>query len=189
MAIWTVDPAPRLRVFRVGDGSLIGSLATADEPNPYMVFSEDGSRVAFRHLNDLWLWSVSGRPAIRVAAAHTPSIISIAFAGDDSVLATAGGDRLIKLWDPRTCAPLATLAGHRASVRSVAFTADSRTLASVGEDGVVALWSVAAREELFDLARVTNNPVHCARLSPGDRRLAVVKEHGAVLIIPIGDAP
>lgn len=188
LAIWTVDPVPRLRVFRVDDGSLIGSLTPPDEPTtPHLAFSEDNSRVAFDYLNDLWLWDLAKNSTQRVATAHNPSILAIAFSRDDTLLATAGADRLVKLWDPHTLAPLATLAGHRASVRFISFTSDSRTLVSVSADGVVMLWSAAAREALFELDRITNDPIVFARMSPGDRRLAVVKKYGAVVVIPIRD--
>jgi hypothetical protein len=59
------------------------------------------------------------------------------------MLATAGDDLSVQLWDVRTGAHLHTLIGHSRRVWSVAFSPDGTLLASAGDDGAVGLWDVS----------------------------------------------
>jgi WD40 repeat protein len=67
-------------------------------------------------------------------------VYDLAYSRDGRTLASAGWDRLVKLWDSRTGRELRTLRGHGNWVMGVAFAADSRNLASFDSDGVLRLW-------------------------------------------------
>ena len=74
---------------------------------------------------------------------HAESVNGLAFAPSDLLLASAGSDRTIKLWDPATGQERGALKGHAGPVRTLAFSADGRTLASGGGDSQVKLWDLA----------------------------------------------
>ena len=53
---------------------------------------------------------------------------AVAFSPDGKLLASAGGDKMVRLWDPATGQELRTLTGHTDWVRSVAFSSDGKLL-------------------------------------------------------------
>lgn len=66
----------------------------------------------------------------------------LAFAPDSQVLATAGGDGTVKLWQIRTGTVLAVLRHGPERANSLAFARDGRTLATAGFNKTVKLWNL-----------------------------------------------
>ncbi|MGH3659439.1 MAG: WD40 repeat domain-containing protein, partial [Micromonosporaceae bacterium] len=86
-------------------------------------------------------------------ARNTGFVVDLAFSGDGTRLATAGGDGTVRVWDPRTGEQLLVLRGHKGSVISVAFSPDGSRLASAGADGTVRIWAL----DLDDLVEIAEN--------------------------------
>lgn len=60
---------------------------------------------------------------------HTSFVSCVVFSHDLTRLASASGDRTVKIWDPSSGACPQTLKGHTNSVSSVVFSHDSTQLA------------------------------------------------------------
>jgi WD40 repeat protein len=84
---------------------------------------------------------------MRLLQGHQDAVYGVAYSPDGTMLATAGADTTVKLWDLGTGAELATFREGRLLGQSVAFSPDGQLLAAGGA-GKLVLWDVATRKRL-----------------------------------------
>jgi WD40 repeat protein len=88
------------------------------------------------------------RPHPGAAPGSPYGVVDVAYSPDGRTLASAGTDRLVRLWDLAAGTELGVLRGHRDAVRRVAYSPDGRTVASASHDGTIKLWDAATDAEL-----------------------------------------
>jgi WD40 repeat protein/serine/threonine protein kinase len=110
-------------------------------------------------------------------------INALAFSSDGELLATAGADRAIKVWNLATGKVIQVLEkAHGGPVCTVAFHPDGKHLASVGADEQVKVWDWTTRREVF--ARTCDGvyvSMHAAAFSPDGRQLAAGTTRGVTV--------
>jgi WD40 repeat protein len=106
-----------------------------------------------------------------VLPAHADIIYALTFSPDGQVLATAGYDRLIKLWDVAGGKELRTLKDHSDTVYGLAFSPDGKLLASGAADRAVKVWDASTGGRLATLADATDW-VYAVAWSPDGRHVA-----------------
>jgi WD40 repeat protein len=95
------------------------------------------------------IWDpVSARARCAIEMAHRNPIAAQACSPDGRMLATAGADGEIILWETENLVPQGQLFGDRGGLTAVGYSPDGRTLATGGEDRVVRLWDLATKQEL-----------------------------------------
>ncbi|VUZ44342.1 unnamed protein product [Hymenolepis diminuta] len=73
------------------------------------------------------------------------SIYSLAMDPVGSILVAGSPDKLIRMWDPRTCQPIGQLRGHTDNVRALLIRPDAQEILSGSSDGTIKLWNVGMR--------------------------------------------
>ncbi len=119
-------------------------LALALSPDGNAVVFADGAtvRIANEAIANSW-------------HAHADAIMDLAVGVDGRLLATAGSDKLVKVWDLATGKALATLEGHTAQVLTVAFEPTAERLVSGGADQQLTVWDVKTKERIGALGTHT----------------------------------
>jgi WD40 repeat protein len=97
------------------------------------------------------------KPTLEIPA-HKDIIYALDFSPDGKTLATAGYDRLIKLWDIPLAKsePRLTFTDHSDTVTCLAFHPKGELLASAGADRAIKVWDVATGKRLYTLSDSTD---------------------------------
>jgi WD40 repeat protein len=115
-----------------------------------LTFSADGSLLAVGGVPTAWVWRVGTKTPFLSLAGHIVgkirfSVTAMAFSPNGKLLATAAGDRAVRLWDVASGAPVAVLRGHLEGINALQFRADGQELISASQDGNVCVWDVPGR--------------------------------------------
>ncbi|OSP23760.1 hypothetical protein B7767_43530 [Streptomyces sp. 13-12-16] len=104
---------------------------------------------------------------------HTDGVDALAFSPASGLLATAGVDGTVKLWDLAVGTPAAgPLSGHEGPVRAIAFSPDGRRIASGGADGTVQLWDPVTASPTGQPLTGHTGAVRCVAFSPDGQLVA-----------------
>jgi len=142
-----VSSGKEIRVFKVSDGKVNA-----------VHFSPDGaSLVAATGVSGLRGVAVvfdlkSGKEIARFGGeAHRDILFDAEYSPDGKTLATAGYDRVIRLWEVSSGKYLRQFPSHNGAVYDLAFSPDGKVLASASGDSTCKIWHVETGERLDTL--------------------------------------
>ena len=91
-----------------------------------------------------FLWKQSGMQT-REILRSTGALYFVCFSADGKLMAAAGKDAVIRVFDGRTLGLRSSFASGQREVNGLAFSPDGRSLASTGDDGTIAVWDLAGQ--------------------------------------------
>lgn len=149
-------------------------------------FSRDGARLLVASgvpgaYGNAALFEVATGEMLNEWIGHRDTLYAATFSPDETIVATAGYDREIILWDSQSGVELRRLLGHNGAIFDLAFSPDGKVLCSACADETVKVWNVATGERLDTLGQPTGE-VFAVDVTPdgkhilaasGDNRLRV----------------
>ncbi|MGQ0505578.1 MAG: WD40 repeat domain-containing protein [Myxococcaceae bacterium] len=141
------------------------------EGNPrFGAVSPDGRWIAGDEGKNVRLWDLLHPGTTRLLEGHGARVEDVAFSPDGALLASAGSDASVRVWNVAQGKWVATLP-HPAVVRSVSFGANGTRLVSGSEDGAARLWDVRTSGLVRHFAGTREQRVVSVQLSTDGSRL------------------
>jgi WD40 repeat protein len=142
-------------VWSVAAGPEVGTLVTGSEDRTLGIWRiADGSRLRTLSGHDLWIWSIATRND-----------------NGASLLASAGEDGTLRLWNPDTGEQVRSMTSQGGKVLAVDFSPDGRLVASAATDSSICIWDVGTGDRVRMLPWETVGILSIA-FSPDGRYLA-----------------
>ncbi len=115
--------------------------------------------------------------------AHTDTIRALAYSPDGRLLASAGKDQSIILWDTQSNQPIGQpLQGHTNWINALAFSPDGKMLLSVSIDGTIRRWDVSAGHLIGEPLNPNSTELWSVAFNPDGKTFATGDKDGTIVL-------
>ena len=204
--LWDVPTLGYAGSFRVGDGADPPEMWRPGDTVLSIAFNPDGALLGYGTLlvsgsdfdKTVRLWKVATQEQHTLLFEYEGgegdgAVNAVGFSPEGTILAAAGDDAKIRLWDVKTQTQIDVLDTNTGGVSSIAFSPDGKTLASLsgqsqhkrywlkGGDMAVRLWDMKTRKQI---AMLQNHmaEIQAVALSPDGTLLASGRRDGVVAL-------
>ena len=142
----------KVSLWKSSDWLLAGEIDDLPGRVTALAFSLDGKTLisasnASGQEGEISMWQSDGLDKRLGWSAHDGAIYDISLSPDGKSLATAGGDKLIRLWNMADGKQLKQIEAHSAPIMSLAFKPDGTAIASGAADKELKIWDIKTREQ------------------------------------------
>lgn len=146
-----------------------------------VAFSPNGDTVAVASSVGVWLYDGHLAGGGRLLRGHSAPVQAVAYHPQGDMIASAGWDDTVRLWDVGTGEVIHTLRGHRSHVMSVAFSSDGAWLLSGAYDRHARLWDTATGALLVSLDD-HDDALEAVAFTPDDGALVTAGRDGQLSV-------
>ena len=137
------DSLVQTRLLEEGLSGRVTALAFAGEKDEWLVAADGEPTVAGR----LVVFETKTGKRLKTLRAHGDTVFDLALSPDGKLIASAGADKLAKLWEVGSWKSAGTLEGHTGYVLAAAFSPEGERIATVSADATVKAWRVKTLKE------------------------------------------
>lgn len=145
-----------VKVWNAYKGFCMSTLRTHKDYVRALAYAKDQERVASAGLDKaIFLWDINTLTALTASnntvttssvVGSKNSIYSLAMNPSGTIIVGGSTEKVLRVWDPRTCDKLMKLVGHKDNVKALLVNRDGTQCLSGSSDGTVKLWSLGQQQ-------------------------------------------
>ncbi|MDJ0697625.1 AAA-like domain-containing protein [Mastigocoleus sp. MO_188.B34] len=145
-----------------------------------VTFSPDGKKLFSIGDRTLRIWSLEDTEP-QTLLTNDGEVSAVSFSPDGKIIAAAGTDSNIKLWNIKNRKLIKTLKGHTKNIIDISFSPNGKLLVSGSSDKTVKLWNLENGTEIYSRKGHTGI-VYSVNFSPDGKQLASASNDRTVKI-------
>ncbi|TRY75454.1 hypothetical protein TCAL_07104 [Tigriopus californicus] len=141
-----------VKVWNAHKGFCMSTLRTHKDYVKALAYAKDRELVASAGLDKaIFLWDVNTLTALTASNntvttsslnGNKDSIYSLAMNPSGTVIVSGSTEKVLRVWDPRTCGKIMKLKGHADNIKALVLNRDGTQCLSGSSDGTIKLWNL-----------------------------------------------